>query len=232
MLYLLYKLAMTFLRVGWQPTWKVWPLPLDLAAHAGKISNALSGQWKSFRSCNNSIETSSPERNAEDLAGNLAAGKVSDTSPKYQHQDLPPHLHLQQWGHPCHQHCHGKRIIIIDHNKVFIINTIHIDDGRIVLRLSSYCFTMCTKESVIQRESQICTGVMIRSFQRITACVNAAWHVTRTMCQMTKVGTKPLETFSTNSTILRKWCWRNTWLKIHNKGRVLKYKHNCFIKQM
>jgi hypothetical protein len=34
-----------------------------------------------------------PKRNAQDLAGYLAAIIVSDTSPKHQHQDLP-HLHL------------------------------------------------------------------------------------------------------------------------------------------
>ena len=87
-----------------------------------------------------------------------------------------------------------------------------IDDGRIVLRLSSYSCTMCTKESANRRGSQIWTGAMISIFRHITVsismtliCVSAARHVIRTTCQTTsKVGTKPLETFSTNSTILRK----------------------------
>jgi hypothetical protein len=47
-----------------------------------------------------------------------------------------------------------------------------IDDGRIVLRLSSYSCTMCTKESANRRGSQIWTGAMISVFRHITVSIS------------------------------------------------------------
>ena len=93
-----------------------------------------------------------PERNAQGIAGCLAAGILSGTSPKHQYQDLS-HLHLHWWDILLINIAVGKRIILIDCNKIFIINTIHIDDGWIVLRLSSISYIMCMKESVVQRGS-------------------------------------------------------------------------------
>jgi hypothetical protein len=58
----------------------------------------------------------------------------------------------------------GQPIIIINHNKIFIINTIYIENGWIVLCLSSYSYTMCTKESVVQRGSQIWMSATISTF--------------------------------------------------------------------
>ena len=201
MLYLLKKLAKTFLQVGWQPSWKVWSLSFDVAAHMSVISSTL----RSFRSCNNSIMNSSSQEKCAKPSRLSCRWKSFRYTSKIGGDILLINITV------------AKCIILINHNRIFIIYTIHIDDGQIVLCLSYYSYTMCTKESVVWRGSQIWTGAMISAFRHITACLSVVWHVIKTTCQTTyKVGTKPLETLSINSTTsFTKWLWYNsTWLKI------------------